>query len=246
MSTVPTVYIVDDDSAILKALTRLLQAEGMTARTFSVPEDFLAAHDPAAPGCVVLDLRLPNVNGLALQRTLQASGCERSIIFITGHGEISDSVQAMKAGAVDFLTKPFDDEDFLAAIRCAIAKDERARDARQKIESIRQRMATLTPREDQVLLHVVAGRRNKQIAFDLGTAEKTIKVHRARAMEKMGARSLAALVRTTVEAGMQAEDRGLKDAFALVWNFREVLPDASNDRVRMGLESSQGSNGPHR
>jgi FixJ family two-component response regulator len=237
MSTVPTVYIVDDDAAILKSLTRLLKAEGLTAKTFSVPEDFLVAHDPAAPGCVVLDMRLPTLNGLALQSVLQATGCERSIIFITGHGEVADSVQAMKAGAVDFLMKPFDDEEFLAAIRSAIAKDECARNARQKIESIRQRMATLTPREDQVLLHVVAGRRNKQIAFDLGTAEKTIKVHRARAMEKMGAGSLAALVRTTLEAGIQPEDRGLKDVFALVWGFRGSNSAALDARVPLVTEA---------
>jgi FixJ family two-component response regulator len=232
MSILPTVYIVDDDPAILKALTRLLQAEGLAAKTFDAPEDFLAAHDPAAPGCLVLDLQLPGIGGLALQSALQASDHERYVIFITGHGEVSDSVKAMKAGAVDFLTKPFDDEDFLSAIRSAIAKDERARNARQQIESIRQRLATLTPREDQVLMHVVAGRRNKQIAFDLGTAEKTIKVHRARAMEKMGTRSLAALVRTTVEAGMRAENTQLNDSFSLVWSFHDVLPGALDERIR--------------
>ena len=238
MSISPTVYIVDDDPAILKALTRLLQAEDLTAKTFSVPTDFLAAHDPAMPGCLVLDMRLPDLNGLALQRALQDSGCERYIIFITGHGEISDSVQAMKAGAVDFLTKPFDDEDFLAAIRSAIAKDTHARNARQQTKSIQQRLATLTPREHQVLLHVVAGRRNKQIAFDLGTAEKTIKVHRARAMEKMGARSLAALVRTTVEAGMRAEDRGLPGTCELVWSFRDGSYHEPDERLHEVPESS--------
>lgn len=232
MSILPTVYIVDDDPAILKALTRLLQAEGLAAKTFDAPEDFLAAHDPAAPGCLVLDLQLPGIGGLALQSALQASDHDRYVIFITGHGEVSDSVKAMKAGAVDFLTKPFDDEDFLSAIRSAIAKDGRARNARQQIESIRQRLATLTPREDQVLMHVVAGRRNKQIAFDLGTAEKTIKVHRARAMEKMGTRSLAALVRTTVEAGMRAENTQLNDSFSLVWSFHDVLPGALDERIR--------------
>jgi FixJ family two-component response regulator len=228
----PTVYIVDDDPAILKALTRLLQAEGLAAKTFGAPEEFLAAHDPAMPGCLVLDLQLPGIGGLALQRALQGSDHERYVIFITGHGEVSDSVKAMKAGAVDFLTKPFDEEDFLSAIRSAIAKDERARNARQQVESIRQRLATLTPREDQVLMHVVAGRRNKQIAFDLGTAEKTIKVHRARAMEKMGTRSLAALVRTTVEAGMRAENMQLNDSCSLAWSFHDVLPGALDEPVR--------------
>jgi FixJ family two-component response regulator len=184
---------------------------------------------------------LPGIGGLALQSALQASDHERYVIFITGHGEVSDSVKAMKAGAVDFLTKPFDDEDFLSAIRSAIAKDERARNARQQIESIRQRLATLTPREDQVLMHVVAGRRNKQIAFDLGTAEKTIKVHRARAMEKMGTRSLAALVRTTVEAGMRAENTQLNDSFSLVWSFHDVLPGALDERVRGASEPGSRS-----
>lgn len=203
MNAAPIVYVVDDDPAVLKALTRLLQAEGYTTLTFSSPEDFLVAHDPAVPGCVVLDLRMPGRSGLALQQVLLDSGSERFIIFITGHGDVVDSVQAMKAGAVDFLTKPFHDENFLDAIRIALEKDEYARSMRQRRQSIRRRMETLTPREHQVLRHVVAGRLNKQIAADLGTAEKTVKVHRARAMEKMGATSLAELVRITVAADME-------------------------------------------
>lgn len=207
MSAVPIVFLVDDDPAILKALARLLQAEGIAVRTFNSPDAFLAQHDPAAPGCVVLDLFLPHLNGLALQHALLASGCERYIVFITGHGDIAASVEAMKAGAVDFLTKPFQDEQFLSAIRNAIAKDWLARNVRMELQSIRQRLATLTPREREVLQHVVAGRLNKQIAADLGTVEKTIKVHRARAMEKMGVASLAELVRVTMRIGLGTATR---------------------------------------
>lgn len=204
MNVEPIVYLVDDDPGVLKALIRLLRAEEFSVRVFSSAEEFLLAHDPLAPGCVVLDMRMPNIDGLALQQALLASGSGRFIIFVTGHGDIAASVQAMKAGAVDFLTKPFHDEDFLAAVRCAIAKDEHARKVRLELQSIRWRMESLTPREHQVLEHVVAGRLNKQIAADLGIAEKTIKVHRARAMEKMGVASLAELVRMTVEADVGA------------------------------------------
>lgn len=222
MSVDPIVYMVDDDPAVLKALTRLLQAEGYAARTFGSPEEFLARHDPAAPGCIVLDMRMPNLNGLALQQALLASGCERFIVFITGYGDIADSVRAMKAGAVDFLTKPFRDDDFLAAIRNAIAKDEHARGRWLRRQSIRRRMATLTRREHEVLQHVVAGRLNKQIAADLGTAEKTIKVHRARAMEKMGVTSLAELVRITVEADAGAVEEPLGDGKATSFDKSET------------------------
>jgi FixJ family two-component response regulator len=202
------VYMVDDDPAVLKASTRLLRAEGYAVRAFNSAEEFLLAHDPLAAGCVVLDILMPDIDGLALQEALQASASERFIIFVTGHGDIATSVQAMKAGAVDFLTKPFNDEDFLAAVRNALAKDEQARKVRLELESIRWRMDTLTPREHQVMQHVVAGRLNKQIAADLGIAEKTIKVHRARAMEKMGVASLAELVRLTVEADVGAVAEG--------------------------------------
>jgi two-component system, LuxR family, response regulator FixJ len=209
------VYLVDDDPGVLKALTRLLRTEAYTVRSFNSANEFLLAHDPLVPGCVVLDMLMPNVDGLALQRTLLASATERFIIFITGHGDIDASVQAMKAGAVDFLTKPFNDEDFLAAVRNAVTQDQQARKVRMELQTIRWRMDRLTPREQEVLRHVVAGRLNKQIAADLGIAEKTIKVHRARAMEKMGAGSLAELVRFTVEAEVGAvaqaaplDDRG--------------------------------------
>jgi two-component system response regulator FixJ len=204
MNTQPVVYLVDGDPGEMPALRRLLQAEAMTVQAFGTAEEFLLAHDPLVPGCAVLDICVPGLGGLDLQQSLQASGSERFIVFMTGRGDVAASVQAMKAGAVDFLLKPFDDEDFLAAVRDALARDAHARKVRLALESIRWRLATLTPREHQVLQHVVVGRLNKQIAADLGIAEKTIKVHRARAMEKMGVGTLAELIRKTVEVEVGA------------------------------------------
>lgn len=210
MNTQPVVYLVDGDPGGTQALRRLLQAEAISVQAFGSAEEFLLAHDPLAPGCAVLDLCLPGLGGLALQRALleSESEFERFIVFMTGRGDVAASVQAMKAGAVDFLLKPFEDDDFLAAVRSALARDEHARKVRQALESIRWRLCTLTPREHEVLQHVVLGRLNKQIAADLGIAEKTIKVHRARAMEKMGVATLAELVRKTVavEVGALVED----------------------------------------
>jgi FixJ family two-component response regulator len=204
MSISPTVFVVDDDPAVLKAVTRLLQSEGFAARPFHTPEAFLIEHDPSVPGCLVLDMMMPTLNGLALQQALRASGCERFVVFITGQGDVPSSVQAMKDGAVDFLMKPFDDKDFLCAIRAAIEKDLAARISSAQLDSIRQRIATLTRREREVLEHIVTGQLNKQIAADLGTVEKTIKVHRARVMEKMGAGSLVELLRLSLQAGVGA------------------------------------------
>ena len=169
---------------------------------FPSPAAFLEQHDPATPGCLVLDVALPGLDGLELQQALAASGCARPIVFITGRGDIPTSVRAMKSGAVDFLTKPVDDEELLAAVRNAIEMDRRARVAQVELDALGQRLASLTPREREVLAHVVAGRLNKQIAADLGTVEKTIKVHRARVMEKMAARSLADLVRIAERLGI--------------------------------------------
>jgi FixJ family two-component response regulator len=196
------VFIVDDDPAICRALTRLLRAAGFAARSFLSPQEFLETHDPATPGCVILDVALPGLNGLELQEALATSGCARSIIFITGQGDIPMSVRAMKAGAVDFLTKPVDDKLLLAAIRTAIDRDRLARRARADSEFVAQRLATLTHREREVLEHVVAGQLNKEIARDLGTVEKTIKVHRARVMAKMGVQTLADLVRVAERIGI--------------------------------------------
>ena len=164
------------------------------------------------PGCVVLDLAMPGLNGLELQTALAASGCQRPIIFVSGHGDVPSSVRAMKAGAVDFLTKPVSEENLLAAIRRAIDRDRLMRQARAELQAIGERLNTLTPREREVLQHVVAGQLNKQIAADLGTVEKTVKVHRSRVMEKMGVRSLADLVRMAerigvATAGVQSDSR---------------------------------------
>jgi FixJ family two-component response regulator len=196
------VFVVDDDPSVLRALTRLLGAAGLEARGFASPTAFLEQHDPATPGCLVLDLALPGLDGLQLQQALTASGRARPIVFITGRGDIPTSVRAMKSGAVDFLTKPIRDEDLLAAVRDAIEMDRRARTAQIELDALGRRLASLTPREREVLAHVVAGHLNKQIAADLGTVEKTIKVHRARIMEKMAARSLADLVRIAERLGI--------------------------------------------
>jgi FixJ family two-component response regulator len=187
---------------VLRALTRLLSAAGLEARGFPSPAAFLQAHDPATPGCLLLDLGLPGLDGLEVQQALSAADCARPIVFITGRGDIPTTVRAMKGGAVDFLTKPVNDSDLLAAVRNAIEIDRVAREAQVETGALKQRLASLTPREREVLAHVVGGRLNKQIAADLGTVEKTIKVHRARIMEKMAVRSLADLVRVAERLGL--------------------------------------------
>jgi len=198
-----TVFLVDDDPGVLKALTRLLRASGREVLAFSSPDEFLDQHDPAAPGCLVLDVALPQRNGLDLQRDLAAAGADRAVVFITGQGDIPTSDRAMKAGAVDFLTKPFDDTQLLAAVQTAIEKDDRMRRTRAERRGVERKLAMLTSRERQVLEHVVAGQLNKHIASDLGTVEKTIKVHRGRIMHKMGAASLVELVRMADLAGIR-------------------------------------------
>jgi FixJ family two-component response regulator len=201
-----TIFVVDDDPSILKALERLLRGAGFEVQSFLSSQAFLEHHDPAIPGCAVLDVAMDGLNGLELQQALAMSGCDRPVVFLTGRGDIPMSVRAMRAGAVNFLTKPFEAKDLLAAVRLAIDKDCAARQAHKELEAIECRLAALTPRESEVLRHVIAGRLNKQIAGELGTAEKTIKVHRARVMEKMGVRSVADLVRVTEQAGVAPAD----------------------------------------
>jgi FixJ family two-component response regulator len=201
-----TVFLVDDDDGVLRALARLLRFAGHEVRDFSSPREFLAAHDPAVPGCAVFDVAMPELDGLQLQAALTKNGSARPVIFITGVGDVPVSVRAMKAGAVDFLTKPVDDQDLLAAIANAVARDAEARRTHEEISAIAARLAMLTRREREVLAHVVAGRLNKQIAHDLGTVEKTIKVHRSRMMIKMGVRSVAELVHLAERAGIGIRD----------------------------------------
>jgi RNA polymerase sigma factor (sigma-70 family) len=194
MDMQPVVFLVDDDPAILEALGRLLRVEGFTVRTWNSGLQFLKEHQPDIPGCLVVDVRMPDLDGLELQRALRDSGSERPIVFVTGQGDITMTVQAMKAGAVSFLPKPVRRAELVSAIREAIAKDENNRAARLERRDVELRVEKLTPRERQVLKLVTRGLLNKQIAAELGAAEKTIKVHRARVMQKMQVRSAAALV----------------------------------------------------
>lgn len=197
-----TVYLVDDDQGVLNALSRLLRAKGYDTRCFSSAEQFLERHDPAVAGCAIFDVAMPGLDGLALQQVFKTGGNQRPVIFLTGKGNIPRSVQAMRAGAIDFLTKPVNDIALLDAIARAEQEDAKARQTRAEFAAIEAKIATLTPREREVLAHVVAGRLNKQIAGDLGTVEKTIKVHRGRMMEKLGVRTVADLVRLAEKAGI--------------------------------------------
>jgi FixJ family two-component response regulator len=190
-----TVFIVDDDAGVLKALSRRLRMRGYSTLSFTSPREFLAAHDATAPGCAILDVSMPGLDGLELQEALTAGGSHRPVIFITGKGDIPTSVRAMKAGAIDFLTKPVDDEALLQAIARSERSDAEARKVRADLESTEAKIATLTPREREVLTHVLAGRLNKQIAYDLGTVEQTVKVHRRRMMDKLGVRTTLELAR---------------------------------------------------
>jgi FixJ family two-component response regulator len=190
-----TIFIVDDDPGVLKALSRLLNATGYQTRTFSSPRDFLADHDPSIPGCAVLDFAMPDLDGLQLQEALSVDGVGRQIIFVTGKGDILTSVRAMKEGAVDFLTKPVSQASLLTAVARARQMDCQARRIFRERADIEAGLARLTAREREVFTHVVAGRLNKQIAADLGTVEKTIKVHRARMMHKLGVHTVQDLVR---------------------------------------------------
>jgi FixJ family two-component response regulator len=201
-SKVPTVFVVDDDASVRGALARLLDSAGYQTETFASAEGFLAQSRFDAPGCILLDVRMPGLNGLELQQALAAADRQLPIVFITGHGDVPMSVRAMKAGAEDFLPKPFDDEELLKAVARALNKSQREQNERTEVAEIRKRLSSLTPREREVLCHVVAGQLNKQIAADLSIAEKTIKVHRGRVMEKMGASSLAGLVAMTGRIGI--------------------------------------------
>ena len=195
MSQGPVVFVVDDDPSIRSSLKFLMSSVGLQVEGFDSADALLKRNLPDAPSCLVLDVRLRGLSGLDFQRQLAARNCRIPIIFITGHGDIPMSVRAMKAGAVEFLTKPFRDQDLLDAVRIALEKDRERRERKKEVSDLKERFNSLTPREQEVISLVVSGMLNKQIADQLGTAENTVKVHRSRAMEKMHAQSVAELVK---------------------------------------------------
>jgi FixJ family two-component response regulator len=198
----PMVFVVDDDPSVRKSLTRLIGSAGYAVEAFAAAREFLARERYPGPCCLVLDVRMPGLTGLDLQEALAGAGRRMSIVFVTGHGNISMSVKAMKGGALDFLTKPVDDKDLLAVIERCVARDVQDLGAEARVAKIQERVKTLTPRETEVFALVVTGMLNKQIASELGIGEKTVKVHRARVMEKMRAGSVAELVRLADRVGV--------------------------------------------
>jgi FixJ family two-component response regulator len=198
----PVVFVVDDDSSLREALRRLITSVGLSVEVFPTAQAFLKARRPEAQGCLVLDVRLPGLSGLELQRELTETDAPLPIIFLTGHGDIPMSVRAMKAGAIEFLTKPFREQDLLDAIRQAIDRDRTARAERRELAELRRRYDALTPRERDVMSGIVTGLLNKQIAARLGTSEATVKEQRGQVMLKMEAGSLAELVRTAGRLGI--------------------------------------------
>jgi two-component system response regulator FixJ len=200
MAEAPLVHIVDDDASVRDSLTVLLESAGFTVRAYDSAVAFLQSASDRTAGCVLTDVQMPELNGLELQRRMSEQGIRLPVIVMTGHGDVPIAVEAMKAGAAEFLEKPFGDEQLLTAVTSAIAVGERARDDAAIVAETMRRLATLTPREHEVLDRLVAGQPNKTIAYDLGSSPRTVEVHRARVMEKMGARSLPELVRMTIAA----------------------------------------------
>jgi len=202
-NSLPNIFVVDDDPSVRKGLGRLLRSMGYQVQTFGSAEEFLQnATDCHGPACLVLDVKMPGLDGLDLQKQLEQRDYVMPIVFITGHGDIPTSVKAMKKGAIDFLTKPFDEEDFVRAVREALDKDMTHRRAMNERKSILGRVRSLTPREYEILTYVITGMLNKQIAYDLNISEKTVKVHRGRVMEKLAVESVAELVRLAEKAGI--------------------------------------------
>jgi FixJ family two-component response regulator len=195
----PTVFIVDDDAAVRNSLRLLVKSVGLTAAAFVSAQEFLATYDPHQPGCLVLDVRMPGMSGLDLQQQLNLRGAVIPVIFITGHGDIPMAVEAMQHGALDFLPKPFRDQDLIDRIQRALEKDRETRAALGQRARNRERLASLTPREREVLTLVASGKANKAMAAELGLSQRTVEIHRARVMEKMGASSVAQLVRMVLD-----------------------------------------------
>jgi len=202
----PVVFVIDDDASVREALTNLLRSVGLNVETFGTAHEFLSAKRPDAPGCLVLDVRLPGVSGLDLQHQFVEANIQIPIIFITGYGDIRMSVRAMKAGAVEFLTKPFRDQDLLDAVQQAVDRDRAVRAQRAEVAELRAQYQSLSPREQEVMALVIRGLLNKQIAGELGTSEATVKLHRGHVMQKMRAASLADLIRMAEKLGIPAAE----------------------------------------
>src|SRR5947209_18854890 len=202
----PSIVVIDDDASMRRALENLFKSVGFEVELFASPQEFLQSERPDRPGCIVLDVRFPGRSGLDMQRDLSNANTQLPIIFITGHGDIPMSVRAMKAGAIEFLTKPFRDQDLLDAVGAALERDRVRRSGDSRLAELRSRFDTLTARERQVLGLVVAGRLNKQIAGDLGVSEMTVKMHRRQVMRKMQAAGLALLVRLADELGISGPE----------------------------------------
>lgn len=198
------VHIIDDDASLRDALGGLFRSVGLKSHAYGSATEFLSADVADEAGCLVLDIRLPGLNGLDFQAQLAEHGVRLPVVLMTGHGDVPMSVRGMKAGAVDFLTKPFRDQDMLDAVATAIARDRERRASSSKTDALRAQFATLSPREQQVMAHVVAGKMNKQVAGELALSEITVKIHRGAAMRKMGARSLADLVRMAEALDLKA------------------------------------------
>lgn len=214
------VFVVDDDASVRQAVTNLLRSAGLAVQTFASAQEFVAARRPDVPSCLVLDVRLPHISGLDLQRQLAENGIRIPIIMITGHGDIQMSVRAMKAGAVEFLTKPFRDQDLLDAVQQAIKRDGEEREKRAKLAALRSRFEALTSREREVMTLVVRGLLNKQIAEKLGTAESTVKLHRGNVMRKMNAASLSDLIRIAEKLHDSSESIRVQDPIRPIPKYR--------------------------
>ena len=204
MNTQPVVHIIDDDEAVLRSLALLLRSHGHATRSYASGDQFLARIETIEPGCAVVDVRMPGIDGMSVMRRLAALDAGLPVVIVTGHADVALAVQAMKEGAVDFVEKPYTEEAMLEAVGTALARAQNARQSRAAIEQASQRVATLTPREREVLIRLVEGLPNKVIALDLGISPRTVEIHRANVMEKLACRSLAEVIRLATTAGIGA------------------------------------------